>query len=62
MAWETLNFDATHIKELIDWELETITEPPLTYKLSTQDLIEVEAVKLKIKCGTCSEISHSSKG
>ena len=44
-----LNFDATHIKELIYWELETITEPPLTYKLSTQDLIEVEAVKLKIK-------------
>ena len=44
-----LNFDATHIKELIDWDLESITEPPLTYKLSTQDLIEVEAVKLEIK-------------
>ena len=46
---KTLNFDATHITELIDWEQETITEPPLTHKLSTQDLIEVKAVKFEIK-------------
>ena len=46
---KTLNFDATHITELIDWELETIREPPLTYKLSTQDLIEIEASNLTIK-------------
>ena len=49
MPPKTLNFDATHITELIDWELETIREPPLTYKLSTQDLIEIEASNLTIK-------------
>ena len=46
---KTLNFNATHIRELIDWDLETISEPPLTYKLSTQALIEIEVEKLTIK-------------
>ena len=46
---KTLNFDATSITELIDWNQETITEPPLTFKLSLQDLIEVEEKKLTIK-------------
>ena len=46
---KTLNFDATHNRELFDWEQETITEPPLTYKLSTQALIEIEVEKLTIK-------------
>ena len=46
---KTLNFDANHITELIDWDLENVTEPPLTFKLSNQDLIEIMTAKLEIK-------------
>ena len=46
---KTLNFDANHITELIDWDLEKVTEPPLTFNLSNQDLIEIMTVKLEIK-------------
>ena len=46
---KSLNFEATQITELIDWDQEKITEPPLTYKLSNHELIEVMTSKLEIK-------------
>ena len=46
---KALNFEATSITQLINWDLEAITEPPLTHKLSNQDLIDVIAEKLTIK-------------
>ena len=49
MPAKTLKFNANHTTEIIDWDLETISEPPLTYKLSTQALIEIEVEKLTIK-------------
>ena len=45
----SLNFDATHFTELINWEKEVITEPPLTFKLTIQDLLDIKETKLQIK-------------
>ena len=37
----TLLYDAEHYYEMIDWEAEVLTEPPLTYRLSDDEIREV---------------------
>ena len=46
---KTLNFEATSITQLIDWDLEAITEPPITHKLTNQDLVDIIEQKLNIR-------------
>jgi hypothetical protein len=45
----SLNFKANHFTELINWEKEVTTEPPLTFKLTIQDLLNIKETKLQIK-------------
>ena len=46
---KTLNFEATSITQLINWDLEVITEPPITHRLTNQDLIDILEEKLTIR-------------
>ena len=43
-----LNFEATHIKELIDWNKESIHGPPLTCHLTSAELREFCAAPMVV--------------
>lgn len=45
-----VRFSATTLPELINWEKELITEPPLTISLSAEDIDNIRTAPLQVAC------------